>query len=372
LTDRTRHGRRRDPLQLPLPNATIRTPRVRRVPAVIARISKLSHDTLQVVIACSPDAATVLPLAGQFYTLGVREIDRPRPYSIARAPCAELPGEHTFFIRLLPDGEISEWFRARDRTGSAVELGGPLGHFRLDDGLSPMICIAGGSGMSAIYAILEDACTQGVARDCYFFYGARSVADLYFLDEINTLISNWNPRHVFRFVPVLSAEPSASAWQGPRGFVSDAAVASLRLLECFDWSASTAFLCGPPPMIDAAIAQLIGAGLSLQNCRFDRFDDIRSPAPAIDNTRCVLCDECLLVKPVPNCIVETAQLEYGVPGSAVRYRKLDPSRTSGLYYNALFIDSDQCIRCGACIDACPHDAITPGGAGATRTLRQRG
>jgi hypothetical protein len=101
LTDTVHQGRRRDPLQLPVPNATIRTTRVRIVPAVITRISKLSHDTLQVVIACSPDAATVLPLAGQFYTLGVREIDRPRPYSIARAPCAELPGKHSLAAECL-------------------------------------------------------------------------------------------------------------------------------------------------------------------------------------------------------------------------------------------------------------------------------
>ena len=38
--------------------------------------------------------------------------------------------------------------------------------------------------MSAINAIVEQACNEQVERDCYFFYGARTQADLYLVDEL--------------------------------------------------------------------------------------------------------------------------------------------------------------------------------------------
>jgi len=342
---------RRDPLTSITPDGTIRTQRVIRLRATINSVGYLTHDTVEVVVKCADESAALLAHAGQFCTLKVPGVERPRAYSLARAPHAERHGEHTFFIRLLPDGEISSWFAGSDRTGSVVEIGGPLGRF-------------------AIYAILEEACRVQLARDCHFFYGARTVEDLYLADEIATLRAGWHPGHRFEFVPVLSHEPAASDWPGARGWVSDVAIATIRNGGPFDWSTSAAFLCGPPPMIDAGIAALTAAGLPSQNCYYDSFEDARSPAPVIDNVRCVLCDECLLVKPVENCIVETAQLRFDRFGNAVGYEKLAPASTSSLYYNSLFIDDGQCIRCHACVEACPHGAISVGDKVAARTLRQ--
>lgn len=41
-----------------------------------------------------------------------------------------------------------------------------------------------------------------------------------------------------------------------------------------------AFLCGPPPMIDASQAVLLGAGIAAQAIFADRFYDRSRPAPA--------------------------------------------------------------------------------------------
>src|ERR1019366_1002109 len=78
----------------------------------------------------------------------------------------------------------------------------------------------------------------------------------------------------------------------------------------------------------------------------------------IIDAECVLCDECLRVKPVPGCIVEVAALEQDAAGRIVGYRPVERDRTDSLYYNRLWIDQGRCIRCGACETVCPVNAIT--------------
>ncbi|MBI1394999.1 MAG: FAD-dependent oxidoreductase [Betaproteobacteria bacterium] len=78
----------------------------------------------------------------------------------------------------------------------------------------------------------------------------------------------------------------------------------------------------------------------------------------IDDSRCVLCDECIKVKPVAGCIVEIAGLHRDEEGRITGYDPVEPGKTDSLYYNRLWIDQDQCIRCGQCEAVCPVDAIT--------------
>lgn len=78
----------------------------------------------------------------------------------------------------------------------------------------------------------------------------------------------------------------------------------------------------------------------------------------IVDPKCVLCDECLKVKPVEGCIVEIAALVRDDAGSITGYEKVAPGVTDSLYYNRLWIDQSQCIRCGQCEAVCPVNAIT--------------
>ena len=77
----------------------------------------------------------------------------------------------------------------------------------------------------------------------------------------------------------------------------------------------------------------------------------------INNNLCVLCDECLLVKPVEKCIVEVKET-YKLPDGDEGYKLIEPSQTSGIYHGKLYIDHKKCIRCGECEKACPTGAIT--------------
>lgn len=74
----------------------------------------------------------------------------------------------------------------------------------------------------------------------------------------------------------------------------------------------------------------------------------------IDNDLCIYCDRCLNVKPVENCIVQVRSLTYDDADRITGYKRSTGSRD----YNLLYIDQNECIRCGACVDVCPVECIT--------------
>ncbi len=78
----------------------------------------------------------------------------------------------------------------------------------------------------------------------------------------------------------------------------------------------------------------------------------------IIDEKCVLCDECLNVKPVEGCIVEIASLIRDDEGRITDFTRVEKGKTDSLYYNRLWIDQSQCIRCGRCESVCPVNAIT--------------
>ena len=78
----------------------------------------------------------------------------------------------------------------------------------------------------------------------------------------------------------------------------------------------------------------------------------------IVDAKCVLCDECLKVKPVPDCIVEVAALLRDDEGRITGHRRVEEGKTDSLYYNRLWIDQDKCVRCGQCEVVCPVNAIS--------------
>ena len=355
---------------LPRPDRRLLNSRVTINQGILKSATHLNYDTVKLVVKCDADSAPMGGTAGQYATLHTPGLGKARAYSFARPPEDEKPNEHTFFIRIVHGGEFSGWLAEKDRTGAPMTISGPLGKFGLDSSTRPMVCIAGGSGMSAIKALLEHAANLKVERDCLFLYGGRAQRDLYCNEEIAAIGRNWNKKYKFEFVQVLSDEPENTGWAGARGFVTEHFKKAYLDTGKMSVKNCKAYFCGPPPMIDAGVEVLKKAGLSDQDIYYDKFEDARSPAPVIDNAKCVLCDECLMVKPTANCIVEVSKLVKSENGNFASYERVDPAYTSGLYYNTLFIDEKECIRCYACVDACPAQAISPQYSKTPRTLRQ--
>ena len=64
-----------------------------------------------------------------------------------------------------------------------------------------MLLIGGGSGMSPLWSILTDHIESEEQRPVRFFYGARTRADLFYLDELAAIAAKLKD---FKFVPALS------------------------------------------------------------------------------------------------------------------------------------------------------------------------
>jgi xylene monooxygenase electron transfer component len=249
--------------------------------AVITKINDLTHDIKELIIKIDADdlpQGIELYKAGQYADLKVPGVETGRNYSFASAPQTS-QNEFRFYIREVPGGEFTTgWLFKEDRTGQSLKMSGPYGLFGLKEDPVLMTCVAGGSGMSAVISVLEQALITGVKRDVRFLFGARTQADLYCDDLIKQLARDWEKQNLgsFEYIPCLSREPEDSSWQGRRGSCIDFIVKDNVELT------GQAYLCGPPGMIDAAIEIFKNNGITADEIFFDKFLDKSNSHPAED------------------------------------------------------------------------------------------
>jgi formate dehydrogenase major subunit len=74
----------------------------------------------------------------------------------------------------------------------------------------------------------------------------------------------------------------------------------------------------------------------------------------IDSDKCIYCDWCIKAKPRPECILKVKELKYADDGRIVGWDIAEKADD----VNMIWINQDDCIRCGACVAACPVDAIS--------------
>ncbi|OZB70261.1 MAG: hypothetical protein B7X30_09540 [Thiomonas sp. 13-64-67] len=241
---------------------------VKSMGAIVESVWPLTHDIVELSLRLDEPLTYT---AGQYADLFLPGMTRPRSYSFARAPEDRPQQLASFYVRRIPDGKFSNWAHGDSCVGSRLTISGPFGSFCLRSDTSPILCIAGGSGLAPVKAMLEQAFRDECARPVLFLFGARTQNDLYCLKEMGRLSAQWKAD--FQFIPVLSNEAADSHWQGQRGMVTE----QLGKVN-FDLSSCQAYLCGPPPMVDAAIFALRQIGLVESRIFFDRFIDASESA----------------------------------------------------------------------------------------------
>ena len=228
--------------------------------AEVEAVEPLTHDIRRLVLKLrDPDSITFH--AGQYMDIAIPGADgEHRSFSMANTPGE--PDRLEFMIKLYEGGHFSGLLANGHgiKVGDELTCTGPYGVFTLRDS-SPrrLVFIAGGAGMAPVMSLLRSMAEKGTQRPATFYYGARTEADLFELAELERLCGTVPD---LRFVPALSDEE----WDGETGLVTDVVD---RMEE--DLTEVDAYLCGPPPMVDAAIALLERRGCPESRIYFDKF-----------------------------------------------------------------------------------------------------
>lgn len=134
------------------------------------------------------------------------------------------------------------------KPGDKVKISGPYGDFMIKDTDREMLYIGGGAGMapmrSHIFHLLD---TEKSKRKISYWYGARSVREIFYEDDFKRLKAE-HPN--FNYTIALSDKQKGDVWNGPEGFIHNV-LDELYLKNHPDPKGCEYYLCGPPMMVDA-------------------------------------------------------------------------------------------------------------------------
>lgn len=190
-----------------------------------------------------------------------------RQYSMANRPDQ---GLLEFHVRVVPGGRVSTYVNTQLQAGTPVQVAGPGGtaYLRVKH-TGPILAIAGGSGLAPIKSIVETALHEQLTQPIHMYFGVRDERDIYLEQHFRTLAFQY-PN--FRFTPVLS-EAGSCIQDGAQpgierrtGFVTDAVREDFPSLAGFK-----AYMCGPPPMVEAAQRLMPSLGIPDENVHADAF-----------------------------------------------------------------------------------------------------
>jgi propane monooxygenase reductase component len=230
--------------------------------AEVVSIDPVTHDLRHLVLRLlEPAELTFFP--GQYVDIAVPGTEATRSFSMANTSTRE-GGRLEFIIKVYPDGLFSSFLDTRLAAGDRLDLTGPFGVFTLREGHDEdIVFVGGGAGLAPILALLRSMAERGIDRRATFYYGARRRRDLCFTDELKGLEEKLTN---FRYIPALSEPAGEDGWEGEVGLITDV----VKRHES-DLRRTHAYLCGPPPMVEAAMPMLAALGVPDKHIYYDKF-----------------------------------------------------------------------------------------------------
>lgn len=234
----------------------------RHIGGKVAAIESLTHDIRRL------DVTLDEPMnfhAGQFAEITLPGNGVKRSYSMANPP--QETATLSFIIKTYSDGAFSKQLANTLRPGDQIALEGPFGtSFRNQNHNGPTLLVGGGSGMAPLWSILNDLVASGSERAVRLYYGARTRKDLFYLDEIAAVGAQLKD---FAFIPALSEAATDDGWDGASGFIHE--VLARDFADAGRDRTLEAYVCGPPPMVDAVLPVLQKIGVDADNIHLDKF-----------------------------------------------------------------------------------------------------
>ena len=196
-----------------------------------------------------------------------------RAYSMANYP--EEKGIMKFNVRIelpppgtdYPPGEMTSYI-FNLKPGDKLTIFGPFGDFFANKSEAEMIFIGGGAGMAPMRSHIFDQLLRiNTDRKITFYYGARSLKEVFYKEEYDELARN---HENFTWTLALDSPQPEDNWEGPTGFIHQVILEEY-LKDHESPEDCEYYMCGPPAMMNAVFGMLDDLGVEPESIRFDDF-----------------------------------------------------------------------------------------------------
>ena len=256
-----------------------------RVRAVV----KETDDAKSIVFDVPPELAEQFRYRpGQFLTLRLPVAGRhvPRCYSMSSTPGVDDAPRVT--IKRVAGGRGSNWVCDHVKAGDQLEVMAPAGVFTPRSLEGDFLLFAGGSGVTPVYSILRAALQGGQGR-ITLLYANRDERSVIFRDELKALAAAYPSRlQIIHWLDSVQGVPS---------------VAQLAELARHSRQAQ-AFICGPGPFMDAAVAALQAIEMPAEQIHVERFTSLPDEESQAEAA----------AEPPPVDVVEMAEVQLQLDG----------------------------------------------------------
>jgi benzoate/toluate 1,2-dioxygenase reductase subunit len=152
---------------------------------------------------------------------------------------------------VLEQGAMSDYLSQRAQPGDEMTVTGPFGRFYLRPMDRPILMVAGGTGLAPMLSILDTLIANGETdRPIRLLYGANAADELFAFNQLEKYVADG-----LDLTTELCVVEPAEGRDAATGHVTD-----LLRVDLMNGGDCRVYLCGPPPMIDAAEAWLTKNG----------------------------------------------------------------------------------------------------------------
>jgi NAD(P)H-flavin reductase/hemoglobin-like flavoprotein len=212
------------------------------------------------VITCRP-MQELEYRAGQYVSVECKYQPRLwRVYSAANAPRKD--GSLDFHVRAIHSGLVSGAMVRRVKPGDMLRLGAPMGSMTLDRrSTRDIVCVAGGTGLAPIKALIEEMTRANRTRWVHVFFGAKDRDDLYDLACLYRLATR------YPWLSVVAATSEDPDHVGEHGDISEV------VGRYGPWRDHDFFVSGSPGMVRATLKTLAEMQVPAIRIKYDAFGD---------------------------------------------------------------------------------------------------
>ena len=232
----------------------------------IATVKSVRTETPEVktLTIALPDWTPHRP--GQHYDIRLTAPDgysAQRSYSVASEP--ERKGEIDITVERIAEGEVSPFLDDTVAVGDRIEVRGPIGgYFVWDRSIgSPLLLVAGGSGVVPLMAMLRHRAVAGVKDPARLLYSARTYEQIIYGEELEILAK----RNGLTVAYTLTRS-QPGGWKGYTRRVDDAMLKEVSEPLGRD---ALAYICGPTALVEVAADGLEHIGLPAERIKTERF-----------------------------------------------------------------------------------------------------